>query len=218
MISSRKLTAFTDKYPLIGPVVWILSVQYFVIQLIVAHSWDPSYSWSKNLISDLGNTACGQYFDRYVCSPQHSLMNASFILLGVTMALGSILIYREFRRSRGSLVGFLLMALAGIGTIFVGLYPENTIAAAHGTGAFFGLVIGNISLVVLAFALKNIRREFRIYTFTSGSFSLLVFGLFYAGINVGIGHGNMERLISYPQTIWLILFGIYMTATHIRRK
>lgn len=214
----HRLVVFTDKFPLLGPIVWILSAQYFAIQLFVASKWVPAYQWKTNLISDLGNTVCGQYFDRYVCSPDHILMDASFVLLGITMALGSILIYHEFQRSRASLIGFGFMALSGIGTIFVGLFPENTIAAAHATGAFFGLVIGNVSLVILAFALKKVRREFRIYTFISGTFSLIAFVLFFAGINLGIGHGNMERLVSYPQTLWLILFGLYMTGSRLRRK
>ena len=56
---ARRIAVFTDKYPLLGPLVWVLSVQYFLVQLIVAAAWHPPYSWAHNLISDLGNTACG---------------------------------------------------------------------------------------------------------------------------------------------------------------
>src|SRR4051812_21773515 len=123
MKSGRMVAAFNDKYPMIGPLVWVLSAQYFLIQIIVASAWSLAYSWKFNVISDLGNTACGQYAGRYVCSPDHALMNASFILLGITMAAGSLLIYQEFKESRASLVGFSLMALAGFGTMLVGLFP-----------------------------------------------------------------------------------------------
>ncbi len=110
---ARKVAIFTDKYPLIGPLVWILSAQYFVFQFIAAAAWDSGYSWKLNVISDLGNTACGQYAGRYVCSPDYMIMNGSFLMLGFTMALGSLLIYQEFRQSRASFIGFSLMALAG---------------------------------------------------------------------------------------------------------
>ncbi|HSX36909.1 MAG TPA: hypothetical protein VLG13_02205, partial [Patescibacteria group bacterium] len=60
----KRVAEFTDRFPLIGPLVWVLSVQYFVAQLLVASSWPLAYSWRRNLISDLGNTACGHYGSR----------------------------------------------------------------------------------------------------------------------------------------------------------
>jgi hypothetical membrane protein len=214
----RRITVFTDKFPLLGPAVWILSVQYFAAQLIAAASWSPAYDWARNLISDLGNTACGAYGDRLVCSPQHGLMNASFIMLGLTMALGSLLIYTEFKRSWASFLGFSLMALAGLGTILVGAFPENVNGWLHGLGALLALGVGNIALVVLALAIKQARRSFRTYTFISGVVSLVALGLFLIHINLGLGQGTIERIVSYPQTGWLVLFGLYMTGTRVRAR
>lgn len=114
-----------DRFPLVGPIFWMVSIQYYVIQLVVARAWTTHFSLTSNLISDLGNTACGQYSGRFVCSPEHALMNASFLTLGLTMIVGSVLIYHEFRESRGTAVGFGFMALAGAGTLLVGLFPEN---------------------------------------------------------------------------------------------
>ena len=210
------VAVFTNKYPLIGPLVWVLSVQYFVVQLFVAKAWTIPYSWSTNVISDLGNSACGLYAERYVCSPDHALMNASFILLGLTMALGSLLIYQELKTSTPSFIGFSLMGLAGLGTVLVGLYPENTSSIMHASGAFLALFISNISLIVLALALSSVPKSLRIYTFISGAISIIAFILFASHTYIGLGQGGMERLVSYPQTIWLILFGIYMTHSHLK--
>ncbi|HET8708649.1 MAG TPA: DUF998 domain-containing protein [Candidatus Saccharimonadales bacterium] len=218
MKAARVIAVFTDRFPLLGPLVWILSVQYFAAQISVAAAWPDShhYSWAHNLISDLGNTACGPYAGRYVCSPQQGVMNASFVMLGVTMALGSLLIYQEFRRSRATLIGFSLMALAGFGTILVGAFPENTISQLHAIGAFLALGIGNIGLIVLALAIKQARQSFRVYTFLSGIVSLTAFVLFIAHAYLGLGPGTIERLASYPQTTWLILLGLYMSGTRLR--
>lgn len=213
---THKIAVFTDKFPFVGPLVWVLSVQYFAAQIIAAVAWPTPYSWAFNFISDLGNTACAPYAGRYVCSPQHGLMNASFIMLGVTMALGSLLIYQEFQRSRASLIGFSLMALAGFGTILVGAFPENTVILLHGIGAFLALGVGNLSLIILALAIKQARKSFRIYTFISGTLSIIAFLLFITGTYLAIGPGTIERIVSYPQTVWLILFGLYMTATRVR--
>lgn len=212
----QRVAVFTDKYPWLGPLIWVLSIQYFVLTAVAAAAWPTGYSWRFNLISDLGNTACGNYASRYVCSPDHGLMNGSFIALGLTMAIGSLLIYQEFRESRASLGGFSLMGLAGLGTLLVGLFPENTVVAMHVIGAVLALLVGNVSLVVLALALRNENSGLRVYTLVSGSVSILAFILFAFGIYLGIGRGGMERLVSYPLTVWLILFGLYMSRTHLR--
>jgi hypothetical membrane protein len=215
---TSKITVFTDKFPLLGPVICVLSVQYFVAQLAVAAAWPFAFSWRQNDISDLGNTACGIFSHRLVCSPDYMLMNASFILLGIIMALGSLLVYQEFRKSRASLFGFSLFALAGIGSILVGLFPENTVHWLHATSAVLALGVGNAAIIILAFALRRVCNIFRIYSFLSGFISLLAFKFFLAGIDFGLGLGAIERIASYPQTLWLILFGLYMTSSHFRSR
>jgi len=214
----RRLIIFTDKFPLLGPSIYMLCVQYLIVQPIVASAWPLGYSWRNNYISDLGNTVCGSYAHRLVCSPEYALMNRSFIMLGLTMAVGSLLIYQEFRKSRLSLLGFSLMAAGGVGTILVGAFPENTIAALHGLGAVFGLLVGNLSLIVLSLALTKVPRSLRIYTLLTGLFTVVSFILFTQQITFGLGQGGMERLVSYPQTLWLTLFGLYMTRTHLRAR
>src|SRR3954467_13535018 len=111
-----RVRALVDRHPSVGPFVWLSTVQYFVVQLVVASAWTSSYSWRLNAISDLGATRCGQFDDRYVCSPLHGLMNASLVVLGLAMTIGSALVFQEVRRAR---VGFALMGAAGVGAIMV---------------------------------------------------------------------------------------------------
>src|SRR5579863_4656835 len=108
------LGIFNDHFPLVGPIFWMLSVQYFMTQVAVALAWSQPYSLLRNTISDLGNTACGPYGDRFVCSPLHAWMNASFVTLGISMVAGSMLIYHEFHKSAASVLGFSFMGLAGV--------------------------------------------------------------------------------------------------------
>lgn len=218
MKAAQRIAVFTDRYPLLGPLIWILSVQYFAAQLAVAQRWPVAYSWTRNMISDLGNTTCGNFDGRYVCSPGHALMNASFIMLGLTMALGSLLIYTEFRRSRGSLIGFSLMALAGFGTLLVGIFPENTILGVHYFGAFLAFGLGNLSIVILSLVLRRETDALRVFSFLTGVLALVALGLFVLHAYLGLGRGGMERVVSYPQAIWLTLFGMYMFHSHFRRS
>ncbi len=213
MRPAKMVQIFTDRYPFFGPAIWILSIQYFITQVVVAHAWIMHYSLASNAISDLGNTVCGSYGGRYVCSPLHSLMNASFIMLGLTMATGAWLIYQEFQESIGSLVGFSLMAIAGVGTVVVGLFPENTVSSLHIFGAALPFLLGNIGLVVLGRTL-DLPKALRLFTLISGVVSLVALALLVSHHYLGIGFGGMERLTAYPQTLWLIVFGIYISHTH----
>lgn len=211
-----RVKTFTDRYPFVGPVMWILTVEYFVLQLIVARAWAHPYSIANNTISDLGNTQCGIYGGRDVCSPLHSLMNISFILLGSFMMLGSVLIYQEFRETRLALVGFGCMFLAGVGSLLVGIFPENTIGALHTSGAFLPFFVGNVGIIILGFALA-LPRGLRIYTILSGAIALVALLFFVTNHYLGIGIGGMERIVAYPQTIWLIVFGIYISKNHYKK-
>ena len=187
-----------------------MSIQYYLVQIIVARAWNSPYSWVNNQISDLGNTSCGIYSGRYVCSPLHWLMNASFITLGITMIVGSVLIYHEFRNSRGKAAGFGLMEIAGAGTLLVGLFPENVNAIVHTVGAASVFLVGNLSLILLGLSLK-MPRALKIYTGLSGAIALLALLVTEIHWHVLIGAGGIERVVAFPQSIWLIVFGIYMS-------
>lgn len=212
----RKVVIFRNRHPLLGPIFWLLSVQYFVTQVVVAAAWTAPFSLARNAISDLGNTACGQYADRMVCSPLHDWMNASFILIGITIILGSFLISDDFRQNMASRIGFYCMGLAGLGTIFVGIFPENTVSFMHFIGAALPFFFGNVALVIFSYSL-GLPPGFRYFTRLLGIVALIAFVLFFLDHYLGFGMGGMERLVAYPQTIWLIVFGWYISADHYRQ-
>ncbi len=193
----------------LGPVLWILSAQYFIAQVIAASYWSTQFSLSGNTISDLGNTVCGVYSGKFVCSPLHSWMNASFIILGITQALGAWLIYYLSDKSPGKKIGFSFMALAGLGTAIVGLFPENSVSALHILGAALPFVLGNLALIILGRSLK-ISPKFRHYTIASGVLALIALALFLSHYYLGLGTGGAERFTVYPQTIWMIALGFYL--------
>ncbi|MGZ6004763.1 MAG: DUF998 domain-containing protein [Candidatus Saccharimonadales bacterium] len=216
MKPARMVQIFTDKYPFVGPAFWIASVQYYVIQLLAASAWTSGYSLRFNTISDLGNSQCGVYAGRYICSPLYPVMNLSFLVLGLTMIIGSVLIYQEFRETEGSAIGFSAMAVAGFGTLLVGMFPENSINWLHVLGATLPFLIGNIGLVIFGLVLE-MPKKLKNYSLLSGLISLVGLVLFSFHIYLGLGIGGMERITAYPQTIWLIVFGIYMSSNHLRQ-
>jgi hypothetical membrane protein len=197
----------------LGAALYVASIQYFLAQLLVARRWSPPYSLARNTISDLGNTACGRYGGRLVCSPLHGVMNASFVVLGAAMVAGSALIWRGHGRGggagRATAGGLGLMGASGAGVVLVGLFPENSVPALHGTGAGLSFVLGNAGIIVLGWALR-LPPGLRVYSLLSGAGALAALGCFVSGQYLGLGEGGLERVVAYPQTIWLIVIGLYL--------
>lgn len=217
MEASAAIRQFCARHPYVGAVIWMTSTQFFIAQPIVALGWPTGYSVRDNTISDLGITVCGIYDGRYVCSPWYSWMNASMVFLGFSMILGSLLLYHQFGRNTGSRIGFVLMGIGGFGTTLVGLFPANVAAAMHAIGAFLPFFIGNLSLIFLGLYLKT-TLLFRFFTVLTGIFSLAAFMLLTTDNYLGIGIGGMERLVAHPQTLWLIIFGYYVSNRMLRHK
>jgi hypothetical membrane protein len=212
-----RIRTFHDRFPYLGPIVWMSTVEYYAIQVIVAFDWITPYSLLRNPISDLGNTHCGIYAHRQVCSPLHGLMNAAFIVLGVLMIVGAPLIYLEFRERFSATLGFGCMAIAGLGTVLVGLAPENVNITLHKIGASGPFLVGNVGLIILSWAL-DLPRHMRLYTRVSGIVALVALVLLVLGAYLGLGEGGMERLTAYPQTFWLIIFGTYISRDHYTKR
>ena len=204
-----------DTHPSFGPVVFTAAALYFVVQIIAAWVFVPSYSLISNSISDLGGTSCGGYGSPGMCSPRWWLMDyAGFLVLGLIMVIGSALLYHEFtdrtpRERRVAMIGFSLMALAGLGSILVGFFPENENSTMHILGAFLAIAIGNVAILVLGGFLtlpESMRRSMLLFS----SVALAALLCFASHRYFGIGRGMMERVAAYPVTIWLITFGLYI--------
>src|SRR5699024_5684792 len=110
-------------HPYLGPACWILTVQYFVVQIAAAMANKSAYNWGIDPISYLGITECGVFYGEYVCSPLHAVFNLSMIGLGMSMAAGAFLFYHQFKRSRGTLFGFGALGAAAVGAILIGVFP-----------------------------------------------------------------------------------------------
>ncbi len=211
-----KVAKFSINHPFVGPLLWIASLQYYVAQILVATAWPQPYSWKNNYISDLGNTVCGTFEGVYTCSPLYVLMNLSFVLFGLTIIFGALLLKVQLAKNKGSHIAYMLMILSGIGTVMVGVFPENSISLLHIAGAFLALVIGNISVVLIGMFSHGVHRSIRAYSVLSGVVCWIAFGLFYTENYLGLGRGGMERVVSYPFTLWMAVFGAYIGFKRLR--
>jgi hypothetical membrane protein len=224
-----RISTFTNTFDWLGPVVVLLSSWYFSVQVLVAWTFRPPYNLFNNAISDLGATRCYQAGYAF-CSPRWLWMDFSIGILGAAMMLGSMLIFTEFRFSRDkhervvAAMGFVLLAISGFGALLVACVPENLNGSEwhlHTVGTAVAIAAGQLGILILGFVLRSIPdwlREFMIVT----SLIVLLGGIayaFYKGSShpLGFGPGALERLIQYPQALWLILFGFYISRDHWRK-
>ncbi|MEM3851810.1 MAG: DUF998 domain-containing protein [Methanomassiliicoccales archaeon] len=160
----------------------------FLIMMLVAETIYPSYSVSKNYISDLGvgRTAL--------------LFNISIILLGLLIILSGYLL-RSFY-----LPLFPVFFLAGLGAALVGIFPENT-GEIHSLSALLVFAMGGIATY---FILARVRSVLSLIWAVLGTIGLAALALFAAGHYLGLGPGGMERMIAIPELLMLISFGAYL--------
>ncbi|HSO93270.1 MAG TPA: DUF998 domain-containing protein [Candidatus Dormibacteraeota bacterium] len=202
------------KRPIIfGAVCWTLSILFFVGQAVVQSASARPYSLLTNLISDLGNTACGPA----VCSPLHVLMNATFILVGLLHWTGAATTRQAWPRKRLQLPVAVLLALAGWGLAYAGLFPENVAPVSHAFGALLGLCSLNAGMIVLGLALMPAARALGglvLAAGIAGGLGLLLF-LTHA---FGLPPGLAERVADYPGAAMFGVLGTVLLAKTRRSR
>jgi hypothetical membrane protein len=187
-------------------------VQFFVVHGIVESAWTRPYSWARNNISDLGNAHCAmqsQPEPRYICSPEHNLMNASSIALGTLLVIGVVLTGALWRRGASATVARLLLGGAGAGFVLAGLAPSDVGENQHVLGALLIMGAGNIGLLQAGVVLAHgVPGPLRWVTGLLGITALCAFGLFLSRYYLGLGMGGMERVAAFPLLAWTLAVGV----------
>jgi hypothetical membrane protein len=198
-----------DKYLTAAGILWISNLQFFLVQLLVARSFIPSFSIKNNTISDLGNTVCGPYGSREVCSPDHLWMNLSFVILGITMIAGSILLIRNLPKNKYQNTGLIFMALSGVGTILAAIFPENSISSFHILGAALSFIFGNMAVIIVSASKPKFMSElFQNISILMACIALILLLFMVTNNYLWLGLGGIERIVAYVQTIWMTSVGV----------
>jgi hypothetical membrane protein len=186
--------------PWLGAGWWALCFQFFVAEQIARMRWPGHYSMRMNWISDLGAAN----------SPLHWVMNGSFVLQGVLISVGAILMRRLFPAKWSYRVALLLFLVSGAGVLVVGLVPEDGVVQVHRLAALVHLGAGNLAMILIGLAMVAgaARVRFRGWiTLLAGLVGLT------ALVALGLGEkdvGIVERLAAYPLTLWLTWTGWLM--------
>lgn len=186
---------------------------YFAAEFIAAAAWsDPPYSYTHHFISNLGVRGPATAFGQFMYSPLAWVMNTGFILFGL-FVLAGVLLLRGLPRSR-RVVLIVVAALLAVGGVVVGLFPgsgDSGTADYHGLGAFLAFVFGNVLAMLLGRAHRalGVPRGLGRLLVGSGIVGLISVGAFMGVLasDAGVLIGLTERGILYPFLIGFILLG-----------
>lgn len=193
-----------------GGVMWIAVAQFFIVMALVQRAWPVPYDPVRNSISDLGRLTCSPT----LCSPWHGLMNASFVALGLCIAGGALAAELSSPQvSAISRTAAAILILTGLGTIGVGLVPNDTIVWLHTVVAAFAIVGSNTGTIFTGWALRRTRGmtvvgALGIAAGLLGWAFTLVLGAAHLGASALLPYGGLlERGAAFPTMVALIISG-----------
>jgi hypothetical membrane protein len=183
-----------------GLALFIGAVQ-FGIGLILAeiyYPYPPGYNVSTNYVSDLGAT-CTTGGSCTIYQPTSDIFNGSIILLGLLIIVSAYFIQKSFawKPATG------LIALAGIGALGVGLFPETT-GIWHSIFSLIVFLFAGLSAIITFWLQKP---PLSYISIILGAVTLAALFLYVGNIYLGLGAGGMERMVVYPVLLWALGFG-----------
>jgi hypothetical membrane protein len=191
----------------VGAVAWIVQPLYLVAELVAAWGSTAPYSMLDQTISDLGATQCTTiaypYGDVAVCSPWHPLVNGSFVVFGVLLAVGAVLLRGSLPRPRLAAASTVAWVVAGLSSVATGLVPVDQDLELHALVALPSLVALPLALLLLAASLRAAVPRLGVATAVVGLVSLagsVVFLLTATSPDLG---GLWERLAFWPSYLWV---------------
>jgi hypothetical membrane protein len=210
-----RLISLREPLNVAGLLCIVAPLQWFIL-VFVAQAYYPSYSITKNDLSDLGATCHNAVGPTPgVCTIYQSasiIWNVTLSLFGILTVVAAYFIYRGLKNR----LFCTFLGLFGLGALIAGVVPENVNLTVHGLGALVSFVAGAVAAITV-YRLRLGSRLFTIVSIILGIISiagliLLIFVPFATLESSLIGHGGDERIIVYPLYVWEMIFGAVLLA------
>ena len=180
-----------------GGLAWVLTLQFFVAETIAQLRFGSAYSRADDVISDLGASY----------SPAAGLMNASFVLQGVLIGAGALLLRPALPRAAGRLA-VALLTVSALGVIVVGIVPLDADGTVHAIGAVAHLAGSSLGMLALAHSLRPRSEAVGSVIAVLGVLATAASVFFFAGITRFLGDGGTERAAAYALPVALAVAGV----------
>jgi hypothetical membrane protein len=172
-----------------------------VLGMVTAEATYPGYSVSENYISDLGVNK----------QPAATIFDTTMVVGGFLIIGGAYAIHRALDKIIFLSVFSLLLALAGVGSVGVGIFNES-FGGIHSLFSVLTFAAGGLAAIA---SFTQQKAPFRYFSVILGVIALTNLFLFFVPAQasptiVFLGVGGAERWVVYPPLLWLIGFGGYL--------
>lgn len=213
------------RFQQIGVVCLLVAGTVFFLGQIVAQAGSTApYDASRQAISDLGITSCGNFQEAqtkerfYVCSPLHTVMNATLIAYGVGIMLAVGMALRVLWTGKKlRTIGLVLLFFGGIEAVVSGFSPLDKAAFLHSLSGGLAIAALNIGLIFLGTAALKMRRFLGWFTLVVGVIGMAGMVMDGTPPYAGLGYGGWERVAGGAFAVWAILVAILFLYFHFAR-
>ncbi|KKK34162.1 hypothetical protein WN59_09445 [Salinicoccus sediminis] len=201
-----------------GFMSWILLIFYFPVEWIVTSRMISAYSFMNQPMSDLGVERCMSHAyslaPYHICSPLSGLMNITFIVTGILIALGAVLLHRFFGEGIGVRIATGMWVVYGLGYSISGIFPADVNFSVHTIFSLPGMVLQIPAMLIIAKTIRDKMPGFSVWTYICAALSALSLVL----IVIGFAPGLMQRLLYGFVWLWMIVGAIILWRTDITRR
>ncbi|WP_299926721.1 DUF998 domain-containing protein [uncultured Nocardioides sp.] len=187
----------------LGALVLLLRPTYIAAEVVTAAATTGGYSFLADSVSRLGEVGCTAAY----CSPRHEVMNGAFMVYGVALAGGALLMARPL----GPWVTGLLV-VSGLSSYATGLTPLDQDATLHALAAAPLFVAQPLALLLLSHRVRRTRPRLAKALLATGALTAAVaVGFVLSG--EGRAAGALERAALWPV---LLALAAYAWAVGVR--
>lgn len=201
--------------PKTGFICWLSLFLYFPIESVVIRHTAAPYDALRQPMSDLGVTTCGSgtypLAPYVICSPSHLLMNWTFTLTGVAIAVGAILLHEFWPPGRRARTATALLVVYGLSYSISGIVPADLGFIWHTLGSLPGMVVQIPALLLIGLTVRGKMLSIMILTLVCLTItSVMLLLLLIQPVFPTLPGGLLQRLLYGSVYIWMGLTTILL--------
>lgn len=198
----------------VGVASWLALVAYIPLELAVMNASTAPYDPMRQVVSALGVTVCDSEpipaVGDVICSPQHLLLNWTFTLTGIAIAVGAICLRPLLPAERRVTAAMWMLVAVGLSYTTSGVIPADVDLLWHTVLAIPGMVLQIPAWIMLARALRSSRPVLAVWTAAAVAVHLAgIAGLVVTPFVDGPG-GLFQRAIIWPTYVWAVVAALMM--------
>jgi hypothetical membrane protein len=140
------------------------------------------------------------------------MMNITFILTGVMVAAGAILLHGHWPDNRRTRFATMLWIIYGIGYMISGIYPADINFWVHAASSLPSMVVHIPAMIILAREFGRQRPKLARWTWICMALSAASL----IGLMIGLAPGLMQRLMYGSTWLWMGVTAVVLARKRVR--